>query len=270
MASPLITSRQNPRIKAACALRQRAERERTRRALVYGVRESSRALAAGGAPLECLWCRGYFRHPEAEEVVRALHEAGAESVEVTAEVFEKLAYGDRLDGIVSTFTTQVRGVGDLRLPEGPLLALLEGVEKPGNLGAVLRSADGAGIDAVVVVDPVIDLFNPNAIRASVAAVFQPNVVVATADEARQWLTGHGLTLWATTPDAPTSYYEVDFTTGGAIALGSEATGLTDQWYQPGVRRIALPMHGVADSLNVSATAAILFYEARRQRDLAAR
>ncbi len=266
----MITSRQNSRIRDACALRHRAERERRGRALVYGVRESQRALAVGATPLECLWCRDYFRSDAAEEVVRALTVAHAESIEVAGEVFDKLAYGDRLDGVVSIFATRSRTLADLQLPDRPLVAVLEGVEKPGNLGAVLRSADGAGVDAVVVVDPVIDLFNPNAIRASVAAVFQPNVVVATAVSTQAWLAEHRLTTWTTRPDAPTLYYDADLAGGVAIVLGNEASGLTDRWKGANVNPIALPMHGVADSLNVAATAAILFYEARRQREVAAR
>lgn len=269
MAPPAITSRQNPRIKAACALRQRSSRESTGLALVYGVRESARALALGAKPIECLWCADYFRSAEARQVVDRLADAGAEVIEVARDVFDKLAYGDRLDGVVAIFQAVAHHLDGLSLPPQPLVAVLEGVEKPGNLGAVLRSADGAGVDAVVVVDPVIDLFNPNCIRASVSAVFQHNVVVAGARETLAWLEGHGLTLWATRPDAPKMYYDANLASGCAVLLGSESSGLTDLWQPPVVRPIALPMLGVADSLNVSATAAVLFYEARRQRNIAA-
>ncbi|WP_425395570.1 TrmH family RNA methyltransferase [Aeoliella sp.] len=262
----MITSRQNPRIKAVAALKNRANREREGRAVVYGVRESQRALDAGGKVVECLWCRDYFRSPEAETVVEQLASAGAELFEVAREAFDKLAYGDRQDGVVSVFETPRRTLAELQLPETPLVAVLEGVEKPGNLGAVLRSADGAGIDAVLVVDPVIDLFNPNAIRASVSAVFQANVVAATASEVLTWLRENSLAIWATRPDASGMYWDVDFRQPGAIVLGGEAEGLTDAWQSPDVTPVALPMHGVADSLNVSATAAVLFYEARRQRN----
>lgn len=265
MDPPMITSRQNPRIKAVCALKNRANREREARAVVYGVRESQRALEAGARVIECLWCRDYFRSPEAEAVVESLAAAGGESLEVARDAFDKLAYGDRQDGVVSVFETPERTLAGLELPANPLVAVLEGFEKPGNLGAVLRSADGAGVDAVVVVDPKIDLFNPNAIRASVAAVFQANVVVAAASEALQWLRENQLAIWATRPDARGMYWDVDFKQPGAIVLGGEAEGLTDAWQTAGVTPVALPMHGVADSLNVSATAAILFYEALRQR-----
>lgn len=270
MSNPIITSRQNPRIKAVAALRNRGRREELQQAVVYGVRESQRALAAGARVTECLWCRDYFRSHEADKVVEALEAAGAESFEVTSDAFDKLAYGDRLDGVVSVFETPCRTLTDLKLSASPLVAVLEGVEKPGNLGAVLRSADGAGLDAVIVVDPVIDLFNPNAIRASVAAVFQSNVVMASARETIDWLAGRKMATWATRPDAQQMYWDVDYTHSGAIVLGGEADGLTAAWQRAGVTPVALPMHGVADSLNVSATAAVLFYEARRQRSIASR
>lgn len=266
MSNSPITSRQNPRIKAVCALRNRRERMRTGTCVVYGVRESARALAAGARPLECLWCSDHLRGAEAAEVVGQLQAAGAEVFEVAAEAFDKLAYGDRLDGVVSVFAYQQRGLADLKLPESPLVAVVEGVEKPGNLGAILRSADGAGMDAVVVVDPVIDLFNPNAIRASVAAVFQSSVVVAGVEDTLAWLTRENLSVWAARPDATRLYWQADYTLGSAIVLGSESDGLTPCWQRPEVQPIRLPMHGTADSLNVSVTAGVLFYEARRQRD----
>ena len=265
----MITSRQNPRIKSACALRNRSTREKQGQAIVYGVRESARALAAGAAAIECLWCSDYFRSDEAPQVVEQLRTAGADVVEVSSEAFDKLAYGDRLDGVVSIFAAQSRGLSDLMLPANPLITVIEGVEKPGNLGAILRSADGAGIDAVVVADPVIDLYNPNTIRASVSAVFQANVVTATAAETLAWLRQQKLDVWAARPDASDYYWRTDFTPGGAIVLGSESQGLTDLWQGEGVQPVMLPMLGVADSLNVSVTAAVLFYEARRQRGVQA-
>ncbi|HMP05999.1 MAG TPA: TrmH family RNA methyltransferase, partial [Lacipirellulaceae bacterium] len=143
---------------------------------------------------------------------------------------------------------------------------LEGIEKPGNVGAVLRSADGAGVDAVIVADGGTDLFNPNTIRASLGAVFKPNVCTATAAETLDWLRRLGLPMFAARPAATTSYAAADYRRGAALLLGSEAAGLSDLWTDPAVTPIALPMCGVADSLNVSATAAVLFYEARRQRD----
>jgi len=268
MSEPDITSRQNPRIKQACALRSRASRDQSQTTLVYGVRESQRAFELSARPICVFWCEKHFRSPEATQVVDQLSKAGAESYSVSSEVFEKLAYGDRMDGVVAVFETRSPQLTELQLPRNPLVAVLEGIEKPGNLGAILRSADGAGVDAVVVVDAVIDLFNPNAIRASVAAVFQPNLAIANVAEVQNWLVTLGLNTYAARPDATTSYYRADYTQGSAIVLGSEAQGLTEAWNTSHVSAVAIPMLGAADSLNVSTSAAVMFYEARRQRDLA--
>ena len=153
----------------------------------------------------------------------------------------------------------------LELPESPLIAVIESVEKPGNLGAILRTADGAGVDAVLVADPRVDLFNPNVIRASVGAVFRKNVAVCSTEQAIAWLLQHGVSLYATRPEATQNYSDADFCGASAIVLGSEAEGLSTEWDRAQIEAIALPMHGVADSLNVSAAAAVLLYEARRQR-----
>lgn len=265
MADPKITSRQNPRIKQACTLRSRAARDDSNTTLVYGVRESQRALELDARPHCVFWCERHFRSGEAPSVVRTLNESGAESLSVSADVFEKLAYGDRMDGVVAVFETHTRSIAELQIPKRPLVAVLEGIEKPGNLGAILRSADGAGVDAVVVVDPVVDLFNPNAIRTSVAAVFQPNIAVATVAETMAWLKDCGIAAYATRPEASKRYYAADFTDGAAIVFGSEAQGLTNAWQSDVVTAVSIPMLGSADSLNVSTAAAILFYEARRQR-----
>ena len=156
-------------------------------------------------------------------------------------------------------------LSDLRLPPNPLVAVLEGLEKPGNVGAILRSADAAGVDAVIVADGRTDLYNPNTIRASLGTVFRENVCEATTAETIEWLRNRELTIVAARPDAEQSYSEVDFRSGAAIVLGSEADGLSDAWRGTNITPVRLPMLGMADSLNVSTTAAVLFYEALRQR-----
>ena len=198
-------------------------------------------------------------------MVESVGTAGVELLELSSDVFEKIAYGDRYDGMVAVVRTPRRSLDELQLSDRPLIAAVEGVEKPGNLGAILRTADGAGIDAVLVIDPVIDLFKPNAIRASVAAVFNANVIQTTASEALEWIRNRELTIWAARPDAQHEYDEVNYRSGGVVLLGNEARGLTDQWHASDITPIALPMRGHADSLNVAATAAVLFYEAQRQR-----
>ena len=263
---PAITSRHNPRVKQAAELRNRKARDQRGETLVYGPRETLRAIEAGAELATAFLCPDLFRTREAPEAQLRLASRGVEMLETTAEVFEKLAYGDRLDGVVAVARTRRLALDDLEITTtAPLIAVVEGVEKPGNLGAILRTADGAGVDAVVLADPVIDQFNPNVIRASVGAVFKPNVAVATASEAIGWLDRLGVTILATRPDATQAYTTFDLSQPTAIVLGAEATGLSDAWSGPDVAAINLPMHGVADSLNLSATAAVLFYEALRQR-----
>jgi TrmH family RNA methyltransferase len=256
-------------LKQAIALRDSRERRATARLLVDGARETARALAAGIEPIEAYVAAGADQGgpaaPRVREAIDALHHRGVPLTRVARDAFAKLAYGDRDDGVVLVASAPRRALAELSLPPEPLVAVLDGLEKPGNLGAILRTADGAGIDAVVVVGERVDLFNPNAIRASVGAVFKANVAVASLDDTRAWLASLGATTYATLPEAAIDYTTADFRGAAAIVLGSEADGLPDAWRAGDVRPIALPMRGVADSLNVSAAAAVLFYEALRQR-----
>lgn len=266
MPLPLISSRSNPKIRQAASLRNRGQRDELGQTIVYGVRETSRALEAGGQAIQAMVCPQLFRHDDARLVVdQLLQTAECEVLEVTADVFDRIAYGDRLDGMATIFATPQRPLEELEVPDSALVAVVEGIEKPGNLGAILRSADGAGVDAIVLVDPVIDLYNPNAIRSSVATVFKPNIAVATTHQTLEWLQRGGFAMWAARPDAKTLYSSANFRSATAILLGNEAQGLTPFWTSVGVQGICLPMLGLADSLNVSTAAAVLFYEARRQR-----
>ena len=260
-----ISSRQNTRVKEAAKLRDARQRAKQGRFVIDGAREIGRALDAEIQVVEAFICPSLCGSDTARAVARRLDGSAAVVAEVTPEVFEKLAFGHRHDGIVVVAATPERGIGHLKLTEKPLVAVLEGLEKPGNIGAILRSADGAGIDAVMVVDPETDLFNPNTIRASVGTVFGKQVCVATVDEALAKLRELGVPLIATRPDAERLYTEVDFRQGAAIVLGTEATGLSTAWNQTDITGVRLPMGGIADSLNVSSTAAVLFYEAQRQR-----
>lgn len=186
-------------------------------------------------------------------------------LDVSPDVHAKLAFGDRSDGIVVVGESPRRRLEDLQLSALPLVAVLEGIEKPGNLGAILRSADAAGVDAIIVADGRTDLFNPNTIRASLGTVFRPNTCEATSAETVAWLGERGLRFIAARPDAEKCYTEIDLRGGVAIVLGSEAAGLSDAWRGANVTEARLPMRGMADSLNVSTSAAVLFYEALRQR-----
>ena len=260
-----ITSRQNSQVKDAVRLRSGSERRRLGRFIVDGVREITRAIEAGIEPLQAFVCDELCKSAEARQAKAALASVGTEILDVSPEVFAKLAFGERQEGIVLVAEAPARTLSDMQLPPAPLVAVLEGIEKPGNVGAILRSADAAGIDAVIVADGRSDLFNPNSIRASLGTVFSQNVREATTAETIGWLRDQGLPIVAAQPDAKTVYADADFRTGVAIVLGSEAAGLTPVWTDAGATAVRIPMHGLADSLNVSTTAAVLFYEALRQR-----
>jgi len=265
MTIPLITSRQNPRVKAAARLREGRERRQTGRHLIDGAREIRRALEAGVRPVEVFVCEGRAADGE---LVTLLKDARAEVFPVTADVFEKLCFGEREEaGILVVAETPRRGLAELasQLPREPLLAVIEGVEKPGNVGAILRSADAAGVDGVIVADAATDLFNPNTIRASLGTVYRANVVEATSTAAIAWLRERGVRAVAARPEATVEYTSADLRRGVAIVLGSEAAGLSGAWQGAEIEAVRLPMRGIADSLNVSTTAAVLFYEAARQR-----
>lgn len=267
MILPLrITSKQNPRVKDAAKLRAGRERKRQGRFLIDGLREIERAIAAGIHCIEVFVREDAGDLPECKAGLEAVHASSAETFIVSGDVYAMLAFGNRDDGIVVVAESPRRGLSDLQLPAQPLIAVIEGVEKPGNVGAILRSADAAGVDAAIVADGRTDLYNPNTIRASLGTVFRPNVCEASSAETLEWLHRHGMGIVAARPDAEQSYTDVDFKSGVAIVLGSEAAGLTSAWTAANITPIRLPMHGLADSLNVSTTAAVLFYEALRQRE----
>lgn len=262
-----ITSTANPRLKAAVRLRGRRERDRQGLTLIDGVRETLRAVQGGANIREAYVALAFCEDHECRALVERLREAAVPISELGREAFEKLAYGDRIDGIVAVADTPARRLRELELPPQPLIAVIEGVEKPGNLGAILRTADGAGLDAVIVADTATDLFNPNIIRASIGTVFAVPVSVASSGDVLAWLQERGIAIIAARVDASVDYTEADYSGAVAIALGSEARGLSDAWAELARASVRVPMLGVADSLNVSATAAVLFYEALRQRRL---
>jgi TrmH family RNA methyltransferase len=261
----LITSRQNPQVKDAVRLRDGHERRRNRQFIIDGAREISRALESGFRPLKTFICEELCRSTDSLTAKAAAETHAAEVFQVSPDVYAKLAFGDRNDGIVVVAEAPRLTLADLQLPASPLVAVVEGVEKPGNVGAILRSADAAGVDAIIVADGRTDLYNPNTIRASLGTVFRRNICEASSDDAIEWLGSKNLAIIAARPDATTLYTDANFRTGVAIVLGSESAGLTGAWRDAGITAVRLPMHGLADSLNVSTTAAVLFYEALRQR-----
>jgi TrmH family RNA methyltransferase len=184
---------------------------------------------------------------------------------VTEELMGRMAFGDRTDGLLAVAVAPDVSLEAVTLPDDPLIAIVEAVEKPGNLGALLRSADGAGVDAVIVADPACDPWNPNAIRASLGTVFSVPLAISDAATIQTWLADEGVRSVVTLVDAPVAYTDADLTGAVAIVVGSEAEGLSEIWRDGTSTAVHIPMRGVADSLNVSASAAILFYEALRQR-----
>jgi TrmH family RNA methyltransferase len=264
-ARPLLTSAANPRVRAAIALRDRRERDRTGLTLVDGARELRRALETGAVVREAFVCESMLAGADARAVLDRLHATGSLVHSVTEPLFGKLAFGERVEGVVGVVQVPSLDLARLTVPDEPLICVVEGVEKPGNLGAVLRSADGAGAAALIAADPRTDLFNPNAIRASAGTVFSVPLAAASTGATLDWLRAHGLRIVAARVDAERLYTDVDLSGPLAIALGAEADGLSDAWSAPGIQAVRLPMLGIADSLNVSVTAAILLYEARRQR-----
>ena len=266
LTRPLLTSTANPRVKAAGALRERRERDRTGLTLADGAREVRRALEAGVAVTEAFICEPLLAGPDARAVLDRLRADGTTIHSVNEPLFARLAFGERAEGVVAVLRIPSLGLADLALPNDPLVVVIEGIEKPGNVGAVLRSADGAGADALIVADGRTDPYNPNAIRASAGTVFSMPVATASTGSTLAWLRDRGLRIVAARVDADRLYTDVDLAGPLAIALGAESDGLSSAWAESDVEAVRLPMLGVADSLNVSVSAAILLYEARRQRD----
>jgi TrmH family RNA methyltransferase len=249
----------------AARLRDRRQREKQGRFVIDGARELLRAIEGGVTLEEVFVCEPLCHSEESRLVLSQLRIAAIDLVSVTPAVFEKLAFGERAEGLLAVARKRQNALHELNVGTDALVAVLEAIEKPGNIGAVLRSADGAGVSAVIVADGITDLYNPNAIRASLGTVFTLPVCEATSRATLDWLRSRKMRIFAAWVDAPQSYTEVDYRGAAAIVLGSEAGGLSEVWSAEDITRISLPMRGVADSLNVSAAAAVLFYEALRQR-----
>ncbi|MEX0819239.1 MAG: RNA methyltransferase [Pirellulaceae bacterium] len=261
-----ITSRHNPRIKLAAKLRDRRGRREQQRTIIDGIREIGRALDAGVQIIEAFLCEAILDE-EGHELRRRLSRTECEILLVNQSVLEKIAFGDRSDGIVAVAEPPIANLSRLVLRDQMLVAVLENVEKPGNVGAVLRSADAAGVSAVIVADAGTDLYNPNSIRASAGTIFSLPLVACSSAEALSWLRQNAFQIFATRVDGAVNYASVSYSGRSAVVLGSEAAGLSSVWQGDDVTSIQLPMHGIGDSLNVSVTAAVLFYESLRQREL---
>ena len=259
-----ITSPANPRVKHLVALRHRRARDRAGVTLVEGFEELGLALAAGARPMSLYVCPA-LAGPGAQHMIDRVRDLGAEVILVSRAVFGKIAYRESPDGWLAVLPAVRTALESLPTGANPLVLICEGVEKPGNLGAILRTADAAGVTAVIAADPVTDWANPNVVRASKGTVFSVPVASAGAAEVFAWLAEHALALVAAAPDGDVLLTDADLSGPTAIAVGSEARGLPAAWLERADARLRIPMFGHADSLNVSTSAAVLVYEAVRQR-----
>lgn len=260
-----ITSVSNPQIKELVRLRDRRHRDRSGTFVVEGYRAISRAADAGMAFDRLYVCPELFLGPNEDSLISRLAATGAPVIEVAADPFRKAAYRDRPEGLLAVARQFRTSIDALDLGDEPLLLVVEAIEKPGNLGTMLRTADAAGCDAVIVCDPTTDPFNPNVVRASTGMLFVVPLAVASTEVAIDWLRRHAFTTFATTPDADTLHTEADLTGGVAIVVGTEQYGLSDTWLNGADHRIRIPMAGAADSLNAAMAAGITLFEAVRQR-----
>ena len=231
--------------------------------MLEGARELSLALQGGYTIAEVYLCREMLAQSKYPEVLECFSEEII--TDISPALFAKIAYRENSDGVVALAKPKSHALQDLNLREDPFLILLESVEKPGNLGAVLRTADAAAVDAVIICDPQTDLYNPNVIRSSVGGLFTVQTAVSSSQEVLQWLQRHQIDIYAADLQANECYQNIDFRKPSAIVMGTEADGLTRFWLENATQRIKIPMRGKIDSLNVSVSAAILTFEAMRQR-----
>lgn len=266
----MITSLQNPKVKSVIALRERKERDEKLRFTIEGYRELLRASVSKVAIVQLFICPELFLGSNEMSLIDTIRAQGAEVIITTKVVFEKISYRDRPDGLIGIAKQMRLTLSDLELHlqniKSPLLVVAEAIEKPGNLGTILRSADGAGANGVIICDRCTDIYNPNVVRASVGTLFTLPVVEATTKEVLPWLKSRGISIVAATPHAKKVYSDTDLTKPLAIAVGTEQIGLTKQWMEASDINVSIPMRGIADSLNVAMATTILLFETERQRN----
>lgn len=261
-----ITSSQNTKIKRLIALQQKSsERRKAGLFVLEGAREFLHCVDNGFEPETIFYCPEILHGYDGEAEIMSLTKT-AQSYEVSRKVYERVAYRGSTEGVIAEIKSKTRKLSDLALPDNPLVMVLERVEKPGNLGAVLRSADAAHADAVIVCDPLTDLYNPNLIRSSIGAIFTVPTVACTSEECIAFLKNKGIRILTAQLQDSHLYYDTDMRGSTAIVMGTESTGLTNVWRNAADAHIRIPMKGQLDSLNVSVSAAILLFEAVRQRN----
>jgi TrmH family RNA methyltransferase len=257
-----ITSAQNPYIKSLLLLQEKAKaRKQTGTFLIEGKREILLAIK-GGYHIETL-----LFYPEliSENEINKLVQNTTDLIEINKDIFEKLAYRESTEGVIAVANSKSFSLSDLVLKENPLLLIAEAPEKPGNIGALLRTADAANLDAVIIANPNGDLYNPNIVRSSVGCLFTNQIATGTTSEIIAFLKERKINFYCATLQNSTSYHTQDFTMPSALVVGTEATGLSKEWREAATQNIIIPMQGEIDSMNVSVAAAILIFEAKRQR-----
>jgi len=261
----LITSLHNPLIKSIVKLQQKASERKSSGAFVAeGRREVSLALRYGIEAEKLIWCRDIF-HPDAVYPIPFDTLPPQSLAEVSTAVYNKMAYRENVEGVILLGKSRHINLENYLPSAKAFVLVLEGVEKPGNLGAILRTTDAAAADAVFLCDARTDLYNPNAIRASLGCVFSQKVIICSSREAIAWFQKNAIRIFAAAPETPDLYCDADFTQPAAIAFGAEDEGLSPIWIEQADKVIKIPMHGIIDSLNVSASVAIVTFEAVRQR-----
>ena len=257
-----ITSAQNPYIKSLIQLQEKAKaRKQSGTFLIEGMREIELAIK-GNYELETL-----LFVPEVINNLQIFKSPNLqiELIEISKEVYKKLAYRDTTEGIIAVAKTKSIQLSELKLPKTPLIVVMEAIEKPGNIGAMLRTCDAANVDAVIIANPKTDLYNPNIVRSSVGCLFTNQIAMATTEEIINFLIQNKINFYSATLQNSTSYHAQDFTQPTALVVGTEATGLSELWREKATQNIIIPMQGEIDSMNVSVAAAILIFEAKRQR-----
>lgn len=265
MKVEIITSAQNPKIKDLLALQEKSK-ERRKKGLfvVEGRRELLHCVEAGYEPYAVFYCPDIISNADFDAVVE---NCDCNYYEIPQHLYDKVAYRGGTEGVIAELHCKEMNLESLKLKENPLVVILESVEKPGNLGAVLRSADASGVDAVIVCDPLTDMYNPNLIRSSIGAIFTVPVATATSEETIKWLKDNNIKIYTAQLQDSEWYYDTDMKGATAIVMGTEAAGLTTAWRKAADAHIKIPMLGKLDSLNVSVSAAILMFEAVRQRNV---
>jgi TrmH family RNA methyltransferase len=259
-----ITSPQNPLIKMLVLLKEKSrQRKKTSTFLIEGKRELSLAIK-GGYNIETLL---FFPDLFSESEANAMAQYNIDIIEISKEVFQKLAHRDSTEGVIAVVKAKNHNLADLKLKsKNPLILIAEALEKPGNVGALLRTADAANVDAVIIANPKSDLYNPNIIRSSVGCVFTSEIAMASTKDAIDFLNRYNFNIFSAILQDSEPYYTQDYTLPTALVVGTEATGLTQDWRDAATQNISIPMQGIIDSMNVSVAAGILIFEAKRQRN----